>query len=137
MRESRTRNYIIFIFLLVSIVSVVGAGLEGAHQLRLGGDTGDVVRCFVEQSLLSADNVTNVKPVETNSRLLSIWQVRTNRASVSCRGVFYFLCVLVILAELLLYASKERFILYGNRFLSKADYRIVYIEDKDGRKKIS
>lgn len=137
MRESRKRNCIIFIFLLVSIVSVTGAGLEGAHQLRLGGDTGDVVRCFVEQSLLSGDNVTNVKPVETNSHFLGIWQMRTSRALLSCRGVIYFMCVSVIVAESLMYASREHFILYSNRFLSKADYRIVYIEDKDGRKKIS
>ncbi|MDE5863779.1 MAG: hypothetical protein K2K56_10425 [Lachnospiraceae bacterium] len=137
MRESRKRNCIIFIFLLISIVSVAGAGLEGAHQLRLGGGTGDVIRCFVEQSLLSGDNVTNVKPVETDGRLFCIWRTRTKGNSFSYRGVFYFLCVSVIVAESLMYASREHFILYGNRFLSKADYRIVYIQDKDGRKKIS
>ena len=137
MKNGKMHNFIIYIFLLVAMVSVAGAGLENSHFANDHLYDTDAMQCFVESELLPEDNVTNIKVVEPGRVLVSTWQMRAVRSNFSYRAALYFLCALAFLSGLFLFSIRERCILYGNRYVSKISYQVDYIEDQDGRKRIS
>ena len=137
MKNGKMHNFIIYIALLVIMVSVTGAGLEGSHLANEHLDNTDAMQCFVESELLPEDNVTNIKVVERGSVLVSVWQMRAVRSVFSYRAALCFLCALAFLSGLFLFSIRERCILYGNRYVSKISYQVDYIKDQDGRKRIS
>lgn len=137
MKKGIIHNFIIYIFLLVTMVSIAGAGLEGPHLVNAHLEKSDVMQCFVDSELLPEDNVTNIKVMEPGSILISNWQIRAVRSVFSYRAALYFLCALAFLSGLFLFPIRERFILYSNRYVSKIGYQVDYIEDQDGRKRIS
>lgn len=137
MKTSKTHKFIIYIFLLVMMVSVAGAGLEESHLVTLHLDDADVMQCFVESELLPEDNVTNIKVVESGSALISAGQMRATRSILSHRAAFQFLYALAMLSGLFLFTNRERFVLFSNRYVLRIGYQVVYIENQDGRKRIS
>ena len=137
MKTSKIYNFIIYIFLLVSIVSVIGAGFEEPHLASMHFDNGNVMQCFVETELLPEDNVTNIRVVERSSSLSRVSRTRTTRSALSNRTAFYILCALAVLSGLFLFTNQERFLLFRNRYVLRISYQVVYIEDQDGSKRIS
>lgn len=137
MNKNKIDNFIVCIFLFISLISVIGVGLEAPHSFSLTKDSGDGMQCFVEAELLFDDNVTNIRLVEKSSNLIQVWHMRTVRSVFSYRKALYFLCALAFLSELFVFSNRERFILYVNRHVSGICYQVVYMEDEDGRKRIS
>lgn len=90
MKNGKMHNFIIYIFLLVTMVSVAGAGLESSHLANEHLDNTDAMPCFVESELLPKDNVTNIKVVEPGRVLVSIWQMRAVRSIFPIGQLFVF-----------------------------------------------
>lgn len=137
MNRDTIQKFIIYIFLFVSAVSIAGTGLDGAHQIRMTQAADDVMQCFVESELLPDDSVGNIKVMEPGSMLIRAQQMRTQCSEFSYQSALYFLCALAFLSGLFLFTNRERFALYGNRYVSRIGYQVVYMEDEDGRKRIS
>jgi len=137
MKKGKMHNFIIYIFVLVSMVSVAGAGFEGPHLISQHFNDTDVFQCFVEAELLPEDNVTNIKVVEPGSNLVRVSQMRMAHSMLSYRAAFYVLFALAILSGLFLFTNRERFVLFSNRHVSRIGYQVVYLEKQDGRKRIS
>lgn len=127
----------IYIFIIVSMISVAGIGLEGSRLFDLYQTDTSVMHCFVESEPLPEDNITNIKVVEPGKALLGMEKMQATRLLVSRRVAFHFLLALAVLSELFLYAAWEHFVLCSNRYLTKIGYQIVYIQAQDGRKRIS
>lgn len=135
MKKGKMHNFIILIILLAIVVSVAGAGFEGSRLVSGQLEHTDTIKSIVETELLSSDNVKNIQIMERGSVFASVWQMRIVRGVFSYRAALYYLCALVFLSELFLCSLRERFILYGNRYVEKVCYQVDYIENQDGRKK--
>lgn len=135
MKNGKMHNFIILIILLAVMVSVAGAGFDGSQLISEQSDNADIMKCIVETELLSNDNVNNIQIMERGSVFASAWQMRVVRSVFSYRSLFSYLCALVFLSGLFLFSIRERFFLYGNRYVSKICYQVDYIENQDGRKK--
>ncbi|MGN0437824.1 MAG: hypothetical protein ACI4F4_04815 [Lachnospiraceae bacterium] len=135
MKKGKMHNFIIHIILLAIVVSVIGVGFDGSRLVSRQSDSADIMKCIVETELLSDDNVNNIQIVERGRVLVSVWQMRVVRGVFSYRAALYYLCALVFLSGLFLFSLRERFILYGNRYVAKVCYQVDYIENQDGRKK--
>lgn len=135
MKNGKMHNFIIHIILLAIMVSVAGAGFDGSRFISGQSDNVDIMKCIVETELLSNDNVGNIQIMERGSVFASAWQMRVVRSVFSYRSALYYLCALVFLSGLFLFFLRERFILYGNRYVAKVCYQVDYIENQDGRKK--
>lgn len=137
MRNQKIYNFIIFIFMLVSIISLAGAGLEDSRQLVKCHAIEDGTIYVSESQLVPDDNVSNIKIVEKENVLAGSLQLRASRSSFSYRMALSFLCSLAFLSGLFLLAYSQRSVLYSSRYVSKVGYLITYIQDKDGRKRFS
>lgn len=137
MKSKKWNNFMIYIFVIISMISVAGTGLEGPHLFDLYRTDTGVMHCFVESELLPEDNITNVKVVEPGKALLGMEKMRVARLLVSQRAALHSLLALAVLSGLFLYAAWEHFVLCSSRYLSKIGYQIVYIQAQDGRKRIS
>lgn len=135
MKKGKMHNFIIQIILLAIVVSVAGAGFDGSRLISGQSDNADIMKCIVETELLSNDNVGNIQIMKRGSVFASVWQMRVVRSVFSFRVALYYLFALVFLSGLFLFSLRERFILYGNRYMAKVCYQVDYIENQDGRKK--
>ncbi|MCM1181570.1 MAG: hypothetical protein NC347_15050 [Clostridium sp.] len=136
MQTGEKKNVIIYIMMLAVLISLTGAGFESSYY-AVFQDEPDVMQCFVESELLPEDNITNIRVVEPGSALIRLNRMRKAGSMLSGRFDLSILCVWPVLPELFWFSNRERFYLYGNRNRSGVGYPVIYMENKDGRKRIS
>lgn len=135
MKKSGLGNFIIYVWILVTVCSVVGVGMDGFPSLDERAYGTDSVRCYGETEMFSVDNVNNIQVVKSESVVASAWQMKVARSFFSYKVSFSFLCALIVISALFLFSVQERCVLYENRLVIRLCFHVDYIEKQDGRKK--
>lgn len=134
MKRNHINNFIIFIGLMVTLLSIAGTGLSQSRMMDSRLHTEDIMKEYVASELVSPDSVCNIQIVKAGCVLISSFQMRVVRSIFHYESSLYFLCTLIFLSGLFLFSNREKWFFYGNRFVSYICYHVDYIELQDGCK---
>ena len=132
----RGRNFIIYLFLVVLLITGAGYGL---------GDECQVFSSFYEKSessifvptISANDNIHTFQVRERNSVVLRYVSSRNNRSEViRLRGSLAFLCVLAILS-VFFRLIQEVYVHFKRLYVHDWFSVILFMQNADGRKRFS
>lgn len=132
-RMERMRKFIIYFLLAVLVIGGSGTGLDITKQ-ALPSCHNKQDKKITSQSLISTDQLAEFEIIERYSAASGFINSKCGRSRFSYRYNLYFLCVLVMILEILQF-SKVSFVLYGTRYVPNRHYNITFMQDMDGRKK--
>ena len=133
-REQR-KNFIMYLFLVILLFTGVGYGFSEECQV--------FSLCLEEAgSSISAPAISANKDLHTfqvrerNSVTLRHNNLRNNRSQTFSRGKFAILCILAILS-IFFRLIQEVFVHFRRLYVHDRFYMISFMQDMDGRKRIS
>lgn len=134
-RREWMRNCIIYMLLAVFLVAASGMGLDEGHQVffRSSKSGAEVLK---PQTFLPDVDLHIFQIEEKTSAIVSVRGLRNSRTDSFSRYGLFFICILAVLLGISR-LSQEVFTLHGNRYVQKRRYIICFIQDTDGRKRIS
>lgn len=136
MRKRMTiKNFIIYFLLAVLIVTGSGSGLDITQQV-LSSCHHTEHKTLTAQSLIPSDEFSEFEIVEKSASVSSITNLRYRRSGFSYRCNLFFLCTLAFLSGIFLF-DRESLTLHGTRYVHENHYNITFMQDMDGRKRIS
>lgn len=133
--RSEKRNLIIYILALFLVVAGSGLGLVEKQQVFYSCPQ-DEAALVTMHSLLQDDNISVGQIVERNSIISNYSELRYGRSDFSYRRDVFFLCTLAFLPELFRLGWEE-YTLHSDRYILENQYNILFMQDMDGRKRIS
>ena len=134
-RRLAIRKIVIYFLLAAFIVNGSGVGLDVTHQV-LSSCHHKEDKTFQAQSLVSTDDFSEFEIVEKSASISSITNSRYRRTGFSYKCNLFFLCTLAFLSGVFLF-NRELFTLHNSRYVQKKLYHITFMQDMDGRKRIS
>lgn len=133
-RRVKVRNLIIYIMLMVLVIAGSSMGLDEKKQVFSSSDCKSMT-AITSQSLIATDDLHNFEIRESGySNLLR--GVRNNRFNFFDRYSLFFLCILAVLSGITILSSGA-FVLNSKRYVRKRHYIITFMQDIDGRKRVS
>ncbi len=134
-RREWMRNCIIYMLLAVFLVAASGMGLDEGHQVffRSSKSGAEVLK---PQTFLPDVDLHIFQIEEKTSAIVSVRGLRNSRTDYFSRYGLFFICILAVLLGISR-LNQEVFVLHGNRYVQKRRYIICFIQDTDGRKRIS
>jgi hypothetical protein len=134
-RREWMRNCIIYMLLAVFLVAASGMGLDEGHQVffRSSKSGAEVLK---PQTFLPDVDLHIFQIEEKTSAIVSVRGLRNSRTDSFSRYNLFFICILAVLLGISR-LNQEVFTLHGNRYVQKRRYIICFIQDTDGRKRIS
>lgn len=134
-RREWMRNCIIYMLLAVFLVAASGMGLDEGHQVffRSSKSGAEVLK---PQTFLPDVDLHIFQIEEKTSAIVSVRGLRNRRTDSFSRYNLFFICILAVLLGISR-LNQEVFTLHGNRYVQKRRYIICFIQDTDGRKRIS
>lgn len=130
----RIRNFILYLLVFGFVVTGSGMGLESGQQVLSLKSSGD--SSIKAQSLTAGDDLRDFEIREDTSTIFQIKGLRGSRLQDSGGKGLFFLCVLAALSGVSRFA-KETLLLHSKRYVFREEYIIAFIQDMDGRKRIS
>lgn len=134
-KKTILRNFIIYFLLAVLMISGSGDGLDVTQQVLSACHHEDNKK-ITSQSLIPTDDFSEFEIVESSSSMFSTTNLRYSRSGFSYRCNLFFLCTLAFLSGIFLFDRKS-FIHHDTRHVYKNHYHITFMQDMDGRKRIS
>lgn len=134
-RRERIKNCIIYMLLAVFLVTGSGMGLDEQHQVLLQGAKSQA-EVLKPQTFLPDIDLHTFQIEEKTSAIVSVRGLRNSRTHYFSRYGLFFICILAVLLGISR-LNQEVFVLHGNRYVQKRQYIIRFIQDTDGRKRIS
>ena len=129
------RNFIIYVFLFVLLITGVGYGLGEEGQVFSSYATEQKSSISIPTFSANSDlNTFQVK--ERNSVALRYRGLKSHSGETTVRGGFVFLCILTILS-VFFRLIQERFIYYNRLYIRDRFAVIHFMQDMDGRKRFS
>lgn len=134
-RREWMRNCIIYMLLAVFLVAASGMGLDEGHQVffRSSKSGAEVLK---PQTFLPDVDLHIFQIEEKTSAIVSVRGLRNRCTDSFSRYNLFFICILAVLLGISR-LNQEVFTLHGNRYVQKRRYIICFIQDTDGRKRIS
>lgn len=134
-RREWMRNCIIYMLLAVFLVAASGMGLDEGHQVffRSSKSGAEVLK---PQTFLPDVDLHIFQIEEKTSAIVSVRGLRNSHTDYFSRYGLFFICILAVLLGISR-LNQEVFVLHGNRYVQKRRYIICFIQDTDGRKRIS
>lgn len=129
------KNFIIYLFLVVLLITGAGYGLGEECQVFSA-------LCEKQESIIVAptisanDNIHTFEVRESSSVVLRYVGSRNNRLGTSLRGNLAFLCVLAILL-VFFRLIQEVFIHFERLYVRERFSIIAFMQNADGRKRVS
>lgn len=134
-RRLTIRNIIVYFLLAALIISGSSIGLDVTHQV-LSSCHHKEEQTYRPQSLVSTDDFSEFEIVEKSTSISSITNKGYRRTGFSYKCNLFFLCMLAFLSEMFLF-NRELFTLHNSRYIQRKQYHITFMQDMDGRKRIS
>lgn len=134
-RQMWMKNLIIYILLVALVVAGSSMGLDGKQQVLSLHNRKSAVT-LTAQSLIANDNLHTFEIRESSSNIFNLRSLRKNYSDFSNRYGLFFLCVLAVLSGVS-QLSSEAYVLHSKRYVRDRQYNITFMQDIDGRKRIS
>lgn len=134
-RREWMRNCIIYMLLAVFLVAASGMGLDEGHQVFFCSSKSGA-EVLKPQTFLPDVDLHILQIEEKTSAIVSVRGLRNSRTDYFSRYGLFFICILAVLLGISR-LNQEVFVLHGNRYVQKRRYIICFIQDTDGRKRIS
>ncbi len=134
-RREWMRNCIIYMLLAVFLVAASGMGLDEGHQVFFHSSKSGA-EVLKPQTFLPDVDLHIFQIEEKTSAIVSVRGLRNSRTDSFSRYNLFFICILAVLLGISR-LNQEVFTLHGNRYVQKRRYIICFIQDTDGRKRIS
>ena len=129
------RNFIIYLFLAVFLVTGVGSGLDtGLNAFSACEQQGDAV--FSIKTFTISRILHNFEARESNTTLFVLKGFQNNHQKAFGRNGLFFLFILAVFAKLFS-LIKEILVLYDRLYVHERYHMITFMHDTDGRKRIS
>lgn len=133
-KENRN-NFIIYLLLVVFLITGAGYGL---------GEEGQVFSSYSKtgESRFSVPTITTTSEIHTfqvkerSSVTMRYNNLKGNHSEFNLRGGLQFLCILTILS-IFFRLIQERYVYYARLYVRKRFLVITFIQNADGRKRIS
>lgn len=134
-RREWMRNCIVYMLLAVFLVTGSGMGLDEGHQVFFrSAESGTEV--LKPQTFLPDGDLHIFQIEEKTSAIVSVRGLRNSRTDYVSRYGLFFICILAVLLGISR-LNQEVFVLHDTRYVQKRRYIICFIQDTDGRKRIS
>lgn len=129
------RNFIIYVFLFVLLITGAGYGLGEEGQVFSSYATEQKSSISIPTFSANCDLHTfQVK--ERNSVALRYRGLKSNSGETTVRGGFVFLCILTILS--VFFRLIQEWFVYYNRLYIRDHFAVIhFMQDMDGRKRFS
>lgn len=132
--KMRISNFIIYLLVFGFVVTGAGMGLDAGKQAFSRQSSGN--SAITAQSLTAGDDLRDFEIREDTSILFQFKGLRGNRLQDGRGYGLLFLCVLTALSGLSRF-TREALLLHSKRYVFREEYIIAFIQDMDGRKRIS
>ena len=134
-KNERYHNFIIGMLLVVFIITGAGYGLGEECQVFSSSYMEKNSEISVP-SLTISNGLHTFQISERNSVVLRYSGLQSNRSEESLRGDFVFLCVLAALS-VFFRLIQELFTQFRRLYVHDRFYAITFMQDMDGRKRVS
>ncbi len=129
------RNFIISLLVLIFVLTAAGYGLDEERQVFSAIQSEQVSELSVVTLSVNGEfHIFQVK--ECSSTIMRYYGTQSKVLTSSLKGVFSFLCVLIILLVYFQFI-KNLFVRFQRLYVKERFYTIFYIQDEDGRKRFS
>lgn len=134
-KDEKRNNFIIYLLLVVFFITGAGYGLGEECQVFSSYSNTEKSRFFVPTITTTAE-IHTFQVRERSSVTMRYNNLKGNQAEYNLRGSLQLLCILAILSMFFLIIQKK-YVFYARLYVQERFCIIAFIQNADGRKRIS